>query len=172
MVDNGLENELKEYSKKINVTRSGYHSDIYEGNECLKILQNTDKLQVMLSDKHKVYTETLDSLRLIDESVSGKTLNDRYETSISQFAKNVEVLRKNFKFKLTPKIHIICDHLKDYLSSTGQPLGITTDQLVENMHQHVDKTFRKSGYFVKDIHSDAHDRKLLKGTIHLNTYNL
>ena len=40
------------------------------------------------------------------------------------------------------------------------------------MHQYVDKRLTRSNYIVKDITSDIHGEKLLKGIHHINSYNL
>ena len=60
-------------------------------------------------------------------------------------------LHKEFKITITPKIHIIMDHLADFFRMNGgQSLKITTDQLIEASHQHVKNVFRNSQFNVQD----------------------
>ena len=64
------------------------------------------------------------------------------------------------------------EHVKFYFQQTGKSLGFYTDQVIEAMHQYVDKRLTRSNYIVKDITSDIHGEKLLKGIHHINSYNL
>ena len=71
-------------------------------------------------------------------------------------------LHKEFKITITPKIHIIMDHLADFFRMNGgQSLKITTDQLIEASHQHVKNVFRNSLYNVQDPTSEYHGKKTL-----------
>ena len=67
---------------------------------------------------------------------------------------------------------IIEAHLKYYFTETKKSLGYYTDQLVEAMHQFVNKRMSNSNYYVKDIDSDIHGESLFKGINHVNSYNL
>ena len=64
------------------------------------------------------------------------------------------------------------EHVKFYFQQTGKSLGFYTDQLIEAMHQYVDKRLTRSNYVVKDVTSDIHGEKLHKGINHINSYNL
>ena len=81
-------------------------------------------------------------------------------------------LHKKWGLSYTPKFHIIEAHLKYYFKETGTSLGYYTDQLIEAMHQYVNKRFTNSNYYVKDITSDINGEKLFKGVNHINSYNL
>ena len=70
---------------------------------------------------------------------------------------------------------VLCTRAVSHLNVirvTGKSLGFYTDQLVDSMHQWVNKRFTNSNYYVKDITSDIHGDKLFKGVNHLNSYNL
>ena len=82
------------------------------------------------------------------------------------------MLRKTFNFRLSLNAHIIDDHLIGYFRSTCQGFGVTSDQLIESMHQHIDNVFRKNGYLVKAINSELQGTNLLQGLLHLSTYNM
>ena len=53
----------------------------------------------------------------------------------------------------------------------GESLTKTTDQLVESAHQYTDKCLVRGNYIVKDVTSPQHGAKLLRGILHLNSYN-
>ena len=70
-----------------------------------------------------------------------------YKNVIDKFSRSYMNLHKEFKITITPKIHIIMDHLADFFRMNGgQSLKITTDQLIEASHQHVKNVFRNSLY--------------------------
>lgn len=78
---------------------------------------------------------------------------------IDEFSKNVEKLRNEFKFKIISKVHIICDHIRSFARTTGNPLDVTSDQLTESMHQYDNKTLRRCCYIIKDVYSDSYANK-------------
>ena len=91
-----------------------------------------------------------------DFTVSGRKLAPNYEALIDQYCSSVHLL----------------NDINNYFQQTGKSLGFYTDQLIEAMHQYVDKRLTRSNYVVKDITSDIHGENLLKGVNHINTYNL
>ena len=70
------------------------------------------------------------------------------------------------------KLHIIFDNLQDYYDNTNLSLIKTGDELIESMHQYVDKRMQKSNYMVKDYLNLRHGEKLSCAVLHLNSYNI
>ena len=70
------------------------------------------------------------------------------------------------------KVHLLKDHLEDYLNIIGEGLGEVDDGVVEAMHQFLEKRMRISNYFVKQLESEGHGEKKLKLVLHINSYNL
>ena len=62
-------------------------------------------------------------------------------------------------------------HVPDYISLTKLPLGQTSDQLIEAMHQYVNRRFTGSRQTVNNVENDSHGVQLLRGTHHINSYN-
>ena len=54
------------------------------------------------------------------------------------------------------KVHIIIDHVEDYIDATGHGLGTTSDQMVEACHSQLNKRLVSSNYWVKDLTSEIH----------------
>ena len=69
-------------------------------------------------------------------------------------------------------MHIILEHLMDYLDETGLSLVKTSDELIENMHQYLHKLLLKSFYKVKDVTNPNHGKRLYRAVMHLNSYNI
>ena len=83
-----------------------------------------------------------------------------------------DVLHREFGLSKTLKIHIMQDHIKDYVDLTNKPLGRRTDQTIEAAHQFMNKRMVRSQYVVKDIESAAHGLKLYCCVLHINSYNI
>ena len=65
----------------------------------------------------------------------GTTLDEYYKDQIKIFKYEWSLLKKEFGVSKPLKIHIMEDHIGEYIEETGKPLGKTSDQTVENCHQ-------------------------------------
>ena len=63
-------------------------------------------------------------------------------------------------------------HVPQYIRLTGKSLGFISDQTTEMVHQIVNKRMQNSNYTVKAVESDTHGEQLLKGILHVNSYNI
>ena len=82
------------------------------------------------------------------------------------------ILKEEFNLPITPKLHIIFEHLPEYFESTGKTLRKRTDQTVEATHSKFDKFVKVHNYQVRDIGSDKAGEQFLKCVKHFNSYNL
>ena len=98
--------------------------------------------------------------------------NPYYRNVIQNFENKWHHLQQKFGITSPPKVHIICEHIDEYIESKGIALGRTSDQLIEQTPQQTNKLFTKSHYYVKDLSSPAHKTKLRQGVNHYNTYNI
>ena len=60
------------------------------------------------------------------------------------------ILFVKFNIDMSNKLHLIFDHLQVYHDNNNLSLIKTGDELIESMHQYVDKRMQKSNYMVKD----------------------
>ena len=81
-------------------------------------------------------------------------------------------LHGKYGMSITSKIHILITHVPQYIRLTGKSLGFLSDQTIENAHQIVNKRMENSNYYVKAVESDTHGEKLLRGILHVNSYNI
>ena len=58
------------------------------------------------------------------------------------------------------------------LETSGEPLGYTSDQITEHMHSFIDKTFRKSGYWIADPTSELCAKKQHEGILQINGFSV
>ena len=52
---------------------------------------------------------------------------------------------------MTNKVHIICDHLPDYIEDNKKTLLKTSDQTIESTHSKLDSYLKSHGYFRKNL---------------------
>ena len=97
-------------------------------------------------------------------------LAHNYQEVINQFRSAWFALTDEYNISTTPKIHILLDHLEDYFDRTNITLIKVTDELCENMHQHLGRRLVKSMYFVKDVLNPNHGDRLFRAVRHLNSY--
>ena len=129
-------------------------------------------LKETCEDDYSEFTEILKSIRNVNTCVAGKTVKGNVSEAISIFKCDYKNLQKKFGVSKTPKIHIIEDHIEEYVQMTNHGLGYCTDQTIEALHQVVNRRFSSSKYYVKYIESDRHPDQLLRGILHVNAYNI
>ena len=167
--------DLKFFEKEIGIKRSEYHGGQFEGNECKKIMNNLTKLESHLKDDHEEllpFVETMWFNHLLDELVNKDSLEEEVFEVIKSFENAYMCLKEKFNISITNKVHIIIDHLSDYLKENKTTLRSTTDQTIESTHSKLDKFLRRHGYFRKDPDSSTSGKKLLDGICAWNAYVL
>ena len=164
--------EVSEFTKHVQVSQEKYHGGDYEGNEIDKMLNNIEKLEEIVDDDHKDFIDAFRSVQELNEHVTGKDLKEGYEEVIDRFTVNFLYLNSNHNVSITPKVHIIMAHLKDYCNETGKSLGSCSDQTIEAVHQLVNNRFTRSNYYIKCEENEKHPSKMFDGVHHVNSYNV
>ena len=78
----------------------------------------------------------------------------------------------NHGLSLTPKIHIIMEHIADYCHEFGVSLGQFSDQTIEAVHQVVNQRFLNLKYYIKFTDSDKQGEKLFNCIMQINSFNI
>ena len=155
------------------MTRSSYHSGCFEGNECTKILNNIKKLEDIIkkTDEELLpFANTISSIKLLDELVNKSDLDENYDDVIATFSENYTILNIKFNVSITNKVHIVMDHLTEYLKEKQTTLKKTTDQTIECTHSKLDKFLKEHGYFRKNDDSSSFGEKICEGLRAWNSY--
>ena len=108
----------------------------------------------------------------MDKLVNADILDDDFENVIDDFSKSWKDLRECHGTTVPNKVHIIQAHLSDYLKKTKTTFKNKSDQVVESTHQEYFSRMKSSNYIVKNFKSEKHGLKMLKGTMHFNSYNV
>ena len=177
--------------KTLHLKKGGYHGGEFEGNECMKILNNLEKLQI--PSNLKQFETVLNCLKNLDSVISQPILQPMYiySEAIKSFTAAWQDLILYFPITTINKIHIIMAHLEDCIRVNQRTLTRTTDQTIEAMHQFVHRIFTRytvytvlvivislilkysrSNYYVKNRSNPTHGQKLLQGVLHVNGYSL
>ena len=129
-------------------------------------------MEETIPDEHKAILDGFIATDALNKAVCGKFLEHNYEEAMKTFEDSMNFLQGKYGFSITPKIHILITHVPQYIKLTGKSLGFISDQTTEMVHQIVNKRMENSNYVVKAIESDTHGEKLLKGILHVNSYNI
>ena len=116
-----------------------------------------------------------DSLRDLKEvygMAHKKEVVENHRDIVKKLEDSVMKLNKEFKVPVTPKLHIIFEHLPEYFELTGKTLRKKTDQTVESTHAKLDKFIRSHNYQIRDVNSEKSGEYLLRAIKHFNSYNL
>ena len=92
--------------------------------------------------------------------------------TIENVSENFTDLQKKFNISITNMVHIIMDHVGDYIMESGLGLAKVSDQTVEASHSAVNKRLTSSNYWIKDNKSEKHGNMLYRGILHFNAYSI
>ena len=135
-------------------------------------MKKIDILEEMIPDEHKSIIDGFKATKEINREICGKVLGENCEKSLADFEDIIMFLHGKYALSITPKMHIMIDHVGDYIRMTGKPLGYISDQTIEHSHQILNTRMERSKYYVKAIDSDINGENLYKGILHVNSYNL
>ena len=95
-----------------------------DGNACARVLELLDDLEPRLEDHLKIYVVALKAFNDVRKSCFGKELLESFEMDIENFRKAY----MDLGIKITPKAHIIFDHVGDFCKRHGVGLGCWSEQ--------------------------------------------
>ena len=133
------------FAKQLNVVPESYHGNDFVGDKCMFLLNSLDKLLEYLPTALHGYVDVFNALRDINQklmTVAGPPEN--YVEIIDQFS---DAAKRN-KIKLTPSIHAILSHIKDFykLAGTEFGLGLYSEQAGEHVHHDFEDRVWESAY--------------------------
>ena len=89
-----------------------YHGCVLERKECSQVLDDVDSLEESLSDHLKPYLPTF---RAVMVSICGIAPGPSWENDIAVFKAQFLAVQQLFGLKETPKIHLILEHIPDFI---------------------------------------------------------
>ena len=110
----------------------------------------------MLPREHYGYLLVFKAFDEVVTSCFGYQLDPNYLTYITEF-KRAWI---NMKLPITPKVHVLIEHLPEELSRMGHGTALLNESAGEAIHADFDKFYR--GFIVKDMNALAYSKKLLQ----------
>ena len=165
--------------KKLNIMKSDYQGkQKFEGNQVQKILSNLTFIKEHVPTQFHDLVDVLEALKEVKDATFTNQLRycsprpaPYYRNVVENYKRKCQTVLEKYKVSTTNKSHMIIGHVADYIEEKGLPLGRTSDQLIENTHCQTNRIFNRSHYYVKDLNSPAHKKKLGQGLNHYNSYN-
>ena len=155
----------------LHIVLEPYHGgQTLEGNESSKVLKNLDLLGDIIPPAYISFLDCLYGLRNIIDSTFGFTLDPYYEDVIQNFTQSFEKLRLEFGVSETTKLHIIFNHVAQFILLTGKPLGEFSEQELENSHSAFEHIWDR--YRVKDVSSQTYLSNYYRAVLNFNANNI
>ena len=86
-----------------------------------------------------MYREAIKAFNDVVTAYYGDQLSDDYVSKIQTFASRYNSLQ----ICITPKVHAVVFHIKEFCSLPGRGLALYSEQTGESLHHDFDKTWKK-----------------------------
>ena len=123
--------DADEWPAALHIQPSSYHTGQFKGNQCRKLLYNVNTLQ-QLNEEASVLNvfgiiDTFKKVNLVVKSYFVFVLKADYANKIDQFkALFLAITNGN----ITPKVHSVMYHVKNFINRKRSPLGLFCEQAV------------------------------------------
>ena len=141
---------IEQWSKQLHLVRERYFSKTFEGNECKALLDNVHVLEDICRQQNansKVWciVKAFTSFGKVVNSCFGQELKPSFREDLKKFTNDYVAIGSA---TITPKVHIVMDHVGDFCASHGCGLGQFSEQASEGVHREFRKYWER--HLVKD----------------------
>lgn len=128
----------------------------FEGPQCSKILKSVEeKLKphlLQLGEPGRMYYSLLVEFRRFKDTFFGTFLPSNYKDVATAFQAQLYLLHSTLGLPITPKLHMMAEHVLDWVDRHGRALGEESEQAVEAAHATFDTLWES--FIVNDEASD------------------
>ena len=164
--------ELFDWLMSLHIVVEQYFGCTLEGNEVAKVLNNLDSLAEKLPSNLQPFVTLLKSFDEVRKSCfSAKELLPDYEEKIDLYCNAVYEVKDKFGMSITPKLHIVMEHVKTWCKKFNAPLGKFSEQECEAVHYQFNALWTER-FIVKDIYAPSYLDQLLKAVLTFNEENI
>ena len=111
-----------------------------EGNGCNRVLKSLDKLATILPEELSDYLTLMRAFKgVADACFSSKQLLPDYGAKIAAFADAAYLVKQKHEMTISPKQHIIIEHVEPFIDKFKAPLGRFSEHELESAHYAFDK---------------------------------
>ncbi len=125
----------KEVAKTLGIVQKDYHGKSFEGRQCPKLISKCDTLAALIPVDSLPIVNCLRLFEKVVEATFGHVLSSNYEEVLSQFGVSFTTILSTFRISMTLKIHILLHHIPQFLRMTQMPLGLFSQEVVEEQHK-------------------------------------
>ena len=132
----------------MNCFRSEYHGGTFQGEQCVKLLNNTAALRELLILNGAMHiggqiVKVLEAFNDVRKSCFGQTCDPKFKEYIAVFA----YAYVDLKISITPKVHCVIVHIPQFLAlHPGKGLGFFSEQATEHLHSDLETFYSKCKY--------------------------
>ena len=127
-------------------------------------------IREVLDDNLHIFGDCMESLEKVRKACFGYSLYQNYKETIEDFKSDCMTLNFEFGIPFNTKVHIICDHLEDFIQCQKKPLGEFSEEVVEAAHQRLDQIWQ--WYIVKMVEKENHGTNFLACVNHFNSLTI
>lgn len=128
--------------------------------------------QLIENPEYYLVLDTMESVGKLYSAVARSDLAPDWEVAISIFSDAWTTMVDSLDITTPPKVHVILEHIPEYIYLTGNSLNHTSDQHVEAAHAQVAKISKNSGYDRKITSSFSGWQAMQRKIDHVNSLNL
>ena len=164
-----LWNFLKEEVKVVPHSYQG-KDGAFEGPQCNTILNSVETVLkphlLALGEPGQLYYDFLSEFKKLKDCLFGIALPSNYKEVVANFKAQLTLLKTTQGLPITPKLHVMEDHMVQWVDKHGRALGEESEQAVEAIHA----TFATlwQSFLVKDDDSDVYLVNGLKAILKFN----
>lgn len=153
------------WSNDCHVNREAYHGGTFNGNACRILLKKVDILASYCEIGGLKYVHAFRDFNAVVESCFGKHLDINFRSVIDCFIKSFIATG----ISVTPKVHAVFFHVKEFCEQHGTGLGNYSEQASESVHHDFSKIW---GNFKLDINNISYSKNLLRSVCKYNSLHL
>lgn len=157
------------WPKSLNLHYEQYHTGMFEGNECKKLLENLPLLRSFI-DEPKVLEQADPLIRILESFSEVNNLLFQQVVEQDKLTVATEHFGEAWKasgLNLTTKAHLVVTHLSSFVKQMkGQKIAIFSEQAHEAVHAEFFKTW--SRYLVKEPTNPTFTPRLLRAVLDFN----
>ena len=135
----------------------------FQGPQIRKVLVNLDLLVPLMRDDpiKSLYLDLFFKIKQFNEGIFGLQLDPNWKDHIDQLRESLLTLNASTAFPITPKFHILLNHVGQWVESRGRSLGKEAEHAGESLHHHWKRLLEGQGE-VKDKGSKAFETHILR----------
>ena len=159
------EDRAYEWGAKNYIIRTSYRGGSMEGNQCRQLLMKLGLLEKALPSHLQTYTKALKDFDQVRRSCFGQTLYEDYDQAIRDFKDSFTELN----IPVTPKLHALFVHVRQFCSKQNLSLGPFSEQSSESVHADFKAIWK---HFSVDTNHPNFGRHLLSAILKYNSMHI